>query len=245
MKPKILLYDIETTPNVSYTWATYEQNVIAFKKEWELASFAYKWLGEKEINCFSQRDLSEKQVLKKLWNLLDEADAVITHNGDSFDNKKVYAKFVTAGLPPPAPFQSIDTKKIAKSNFKFNTNKLDDLGNVLGVGRKQKHSGFDMWLGCMANKRSSWNEMIKYNKQDVALLERVYMKLRPYTKNHPNLSLLDGKRNCPVCNGSAIIKKGLSATHRTLKQRYKCTSKGCGAWFTGPYKGNKNIKEYV
>lgn len=33
---KILLFDIETSPNLSYTWEKYQQDVIAFEKEREI-----------------------------------------------------------------------------------------------------------------------------------------------------------------------------------------------------------------
>ena len=53
-KAKILIYDLETSPNQGYTWGKYEQNVIQFTKEWELLSFAYKWLGEKKVKCLAR-----------------------------------------------------------------------------------------------------------------------------------------------------------------------------------------------
>ena len=35
-KAKILYYDIETAPNLSYVWGQYEQNVIAHVSEWHM-----------------------------------------------------------------------------------------------------------------------------------------------------------------------------------------------------------------
>ena len=48
-KPKILVYDLENSPLVSYTWGLYEQNVVGVQKDWYIMSFAYKWLGEKPL----------------------------------------------------------------------------------------------------------------------------------------------------------------------------------------------------
>lgn len=227
-KPKILLYDIETTPNVSYTWGKYEQDVLGFVKEWELLSFAYKWYGEKEVYCLTRRgQKSDKQLVKSLWNVLNEAEIVIAHNGDEFDNKKAHAKFLEHGLVPPTPYQSIDTVKVARRYFKLNSNKLNDLGVTLKVGRKVPHTGFDLWLGCMKNDAKAWATMEKYNKQDVRLLERVYEKLRPWIANHPNVTFINGKTDgCPKCGNEQLQSLGYRVTRAARIRRYRCL--GCG-----------------
>lgn len=226
-EPKILFYDIETSPNLGYIWGKYEQNVLDYKHEWELLSFAYKWKGDKTVKCLTRQDFkndtTDKSLLQELWQLLNDADIVIAHNGDQFDNKKANARFISAGMIPPAPYQSIDTKKVAKANFMFNSNKLDDLGKLLGVGRKVKHTGFDLWLGCLAGEKKSWATMAKYNKQDVALLERVYNKLLPWINNHPNVAQLTGHgQGCPKCGSTKLKSCGLRYTKASTYRRYRC-----------------------
>jgi len=235
MKPKILLYDIETSPNVGYTWEKYEQNVIQFTKEWELLTFAYKWFGEKKVNVVTRkdfRDSTDKSVAKALHNVLSEADVVVAHNGNSFDNKKARAKFIEHGLGPTSPFLQIDTKLIARRYFKFNSNSLDDLGKLLKVGRKLKHQGFDLWVGCMRGDVQSFKEMARYNKQDVLLLERVYKKLLPWMSSHPNVGSLAGRPDsCPKCGGK-LHARGVFNTTTSTFQRYRCMD--CGGWARGP-----------
>lgn len=226
-KPKILLFDLETTPNLSYTWGKWEQNVIAFKKEWELLSVAYKWLGEKEVFCITRQDFkdkTDKALTRELKNLLDSAEIVIAHNGDEFDIKKSNAKFIEHNLGPATSYQKIDTKKVAKRYFKFNSNSLDDLGNLLGVGRKEKTGGFDLWLDCMAGKKEAWKSMAKYNKQDVLLLEKVYLKLRPWMERHPNLANLNNRpSSCPKCGSTrALINKGIISNSTNTYKRFLC-----------------------
>lgn len=231
-KPKILLFDIETSPNIGYSWGKWEQNIIAFKKEWELLSVAYKYLGEKEVHCITRnqfKDKTDKTLTRELKNLLDDAQIVIAHNGDEFDIKKANAKFVEHGLGPSTPFQKIDTKKIAKRYFKFNSNSLDDLGNLLGVGRKEKTGGFDLWLGCMAGKKDDWKKMAEYNKQDVLLLEKVYLRLLPWAESHPNMNLLNNKESgCPKCGGTRLKSKGLRYTKTAVYRSHICLS--CGGY---------------
>jgi len=223
---KTLLLDIETSPNLAYVWQKWETNVIQFKSEWEILSIAYKWLDKGTIFAKSQKDMTEKELVQEIWELLDEADIVVAHNGDQFDLKKIRAKFLEYRLTPPSPYKQVDTKKIAKSAAAFNSNSLDDLGATLNLGRKGKTGGFDTWLGCMANDPAAWAQMIKYNKQDVALLEKVYLRLRPYATSHPVVSQV----GCPTCASLNTKKAGVLITRTVKKQTHKCND--CGRRFT-------------
>ena len=73
-------------------------------------------------------------------------------------------------------------------------------------------------------------EMLKYNKGDVVGLEQLYLKLRPYIKNHPNLGVLMDSNVCPSC-GSKNIKSS-DATYFTSSNEfpvYRCG--GCHSPF--------------
>lgn len=228
------MFDIETSPNVGYTWGKWEQNVIEFKKQWELLSVAYKWLGEKQVSCVARphfKDVTERSIVQALWKLFDEADVIVAHNGDSFDIKKSKAKFVEHGMLPPSTYKTVDTKKIAKSQFNFNSNSLNDLGQVLKLGKKLETGGFQMWLDCIAGNKKAWSKMIAYNKQDVVLLEKVYLRLRAWQSSHPNISLLEDTEGCPVCTSAKTQRRGFSICQKTKKQRFQCQD--CGHWFSG------------
>ena len=237
---KVLLFDIEIAPIVGYTWGLWEQNVIDTKEEWYMLTFSYKWLGEKKTHVRALPDYktykkdkkNDKELVSELWRLFDEADVVIAHNGDAFDIKKANIRFIKHALCPPSPFKSIDTKKVAKTCFKFDSNKLDNLGKYLGVGEKLDTGGFELWLGCMSGDKKSWKLMCDYNKQDVILLEKVYLALRPWMKNHPNLSVLDNKpHNCPNCTSSHVTHRGYGMNTKSKYERLQCQT--CGAWFKG------------
>ena len=176
MSIKILLYDIETTPNVSYTWGMYDQNVIAFQKEWELLSIAFRWFNESKPQVLSRRTLSEKELVGRVHKLFDEADFLIAHNGDEFDWKKMNAKFIQFKLKPPSPAVKIDTKKLAKKYFKFNSNSLNNLCDLLEIGKKIDTGGIELWLGCMRGDVASLKKMEEYNLKDILLLEKLYLK---------------------------------------------------------------------
>ena len=243
-KVKILFIDIETAPSLGWVWQKYDTNVIDFKSDWYVLSFAYKWAGDSEVTAVGLVDFprydrdreNDKQLIKKLWRLLDEADVVIGHNGDRFDLPKINTRFLTHGLQPPTPYRTVDTLKIARNNFAFDSNKLDDLGRYLGIGRKLPHTGFHLWKGCMSGDRESWATMLKYNSHDVELLEKVYYLVRAWDKKHPAVNL--GQRDtCPKCGSTNVQKRGFNFTISSQSQRYQC--KQCHGWFAG---GAKRIK---
>ena len=151
-----------------------------------MLSFAYKWQGSDKIHIHALPDYplfkkdkeNDKHLIEDLHDLFDEADVLIAHNGDRFDIRKSNARFITQGLRPPSPYKSIDTLKAARRFFQFDSNKLNDLGQYLGVGRKLPHTGFDLWSRCMRGEKSAWKTMKEYNARDIVLLERVYEKLK-------------------------------------------------------------------
>ena len=126
---KILYYDIETAPNLSYVWGHFEQNVIEHEREWYLLCVSYRWEHENKTQVCALVDFpdtyakdpeNDVHVAKKLWDLLDEADIVIAHNGDRFDMRKANARFVYHNLGPVSPVKQIDTLKSARRYFMFN-----------------------------------------------------------------------------------------------------------------------------
>ena len=92
--------------------------------------------------------------------------------------------------------------------------------------------GFDLWLGCMSGKKEAWKKMCDYNKQDVILLERIYLKLRGWMTAHPNMNLVNGTlAACPNCGGTQLTKHGFSYTRVSKSQRFQCTT--CKAYCQG------------
>ena len=236
-RPRILLLDIETLPNLGFTWGLYDQNVIRFKQQTCLATYAWKWLGEKEVYAKALSDYpgykagsyDDAKLATDLWKLFDEADIIIAHNGDQFDIKVCQARFIFHDLRPPKPFKTIDTKKAVKKVGRFNSNKLDDLCSLLEDEKKIK-TDFDLWLGCIEGDQASWAQMVKYNKKDILLLEKLYIRLRPWINNHPNFTVLSGSLNrvCPKCGSQKLTYSGFQITQSRRYRRLKCQN--CGGW---------------
>lgn len=238
MTAKIVYFDIETSPNIVYTWgAGYEENVIEVIEPWFMISFAYRWEGEpaKNTKCVIvtpeealARD--DSRVVEALRDVLDECDIAVAHNGDRFDKKKFNARLIKHGFGPPQPYRTIDTLKVARGNFQFNSNKLDDLGEYLDVGRKVKHEGFGLWKACMNGDPAALDRMAKYNIGDITLLRNVYMKLRPFMPTHPNLALYGDIDSCPKCGAhrSNLTRRGYRYTNLTKKVVWHC--KACNGY---------------
>src|ERR1700719_3656227 len=118
-----------------------------------MLSFAYKIAGEKKVHTrcladypgYKKNTEDDKALVTDLWTIFDQADIQIGHNADKFDIKKSNARFLMHKLNPPSPYKTVDTLKIARRAFKLDSNKLDDLGYYLGLGRKLPHTGFHLW----------------------------------------------------------------------------------------------------
>ncbi len=200
-------------------------------------SYAWKELGDKKTHVVALPDFpgyqkdkeNDRELTKSLHALLESADVVIMHNGDKFDQRKANARFIAHGLRPPVPYKTVDTLKIARKHFAFDSNKLDNLGRYLGCGRKLPHTGKHHWFGAMSGDLRSWRTMKRYNAQDVELLERVYLKLRPWATTHINLNLYTRRSACPVCQSAKLRTNGCRYLKSGRRQQFRCIS--CGHQF--------------
>ena len=143
-----------------------------------------------------------------MHKLVDEADAIITYNGKRFDMPTLNKEFLIHKLPPPSPYKDIDLINTARGKFKFASNKLDYIAQVLGIGMKTSHQGMPLWIECMAKNPKAWKLMKKYNINDVKLTEEVYDRLQGWINIHPNHNILSEVIVCPNCGGNHLQEKG-------------------------------------
>lgn len=238
--PRILLWDIETSPSLGWVWEKWDTNVLSFEAEWYILSVAWKWLGESRVHAkglpdfpsYRRNPTSDKALCGTIHELLSEADVVVAHNGNKFDQPKARARLLVNGFDPPQPFREVDTCQVAKRHFNFTSNKLGDLCTQLGIGGKEETGGFATWLGCMSGDEAAWKRMLRYNKQDVRLLEALYLRLRPWIERHPHVGLMaDDADACPKCGGGPLTCQGFRYYGVTKRQRYQC--RACGGWCQG------------
>ena len=228
---KLLFLDLETTPMTAHTWGLWQQNVglNQILESTEVMCFGARWYGQKKVIFKSTHHDGKQEMLDELHALMDEADIVCGWNSASFDHKHIRREFLEAGMLPPSPTKDLDLMRVVKSQFRFPSNKLDYVAQKLGVGAKVQHSGFELWIKCMAGDNKAWKEMKEYQIQDVNLLIDLYEKLRPWIKNHPNQPLHNNAEDgCVACGSKKLQRRGYERTNTATYQRLQCQD--CGKW---------------
>lgn len=184
-RPKELYIDVETSPNLAFLWSLRVKggfvNPDMIIKDWFLISWAASWVGSKEVYSgvvtpTQARRWSDKAIIKPLYELINQADAVIGHNVDRFDIKAINTRFVFHGLLPPTQYKTIDTLKVARKYFKFESNKMDFISKRIN-GLKKNDMEFQDWVDCVAGKPEVLRKMVRYNEQDVKEGKDVYQKM--------------------------------------------------------------------
>jgi hypothetical protein len=228
---KILFLDLETSPMTAHTWGLWQQNISLQQilDSTEVICFGARWSGEKKVHFKSIHHDGKKGMLDALHKLMDEADVLVGWNSKSFDHKHIRREFLEAGMPPPSPVKDMDLMLTARSQFRFPSNKLDYVAQRLGVGSKVKHSGFDLWVKCMAGNEKAWREMKKYQIQDVNLLVDLYDILLPWVKTPPNRAAHDGvPEGCVACASENLHSRGTEKMSTGVYRRFQCQD--CGKW---------------
>lgn len=236
-KFKRLFFDLETSFNVVASWRVgYNLNLDAnsILQERAIICVCYKWEGEDEVHHLEWTKGNDKKLIQQFSKIMNEADEVVAHNGDKFDIKWLRTRCIYHGIPLIPDFQSIDTLKLSKKGFYFNSNKLDYIGKFLKLGEKINTGGLDLWKNIiLKNDKESMNKMVEYCKQDVNLLEKVYKKLLPYIEHKTHRGVFTGNTvcSCPECSSNRTISNGTRISAAGLvKRRLHCMD--CGKYFS-------------
>lgn len=237
--PRILIFDIETTPMISYTWGRWNQNVSLDQtiQESYMLCWSACWLSDEKVfgDCLTSEEAikgDDTRIIESLWYYVNEADILVAYNGEAFDVKKINGMFFLKGLNPPSPYKVVDPCKVARSKFDFSSNKLDALASYLGIPTKM-NTDFNLWKNCMRGDKESLDYMFEYNKKDVAILRQVYIKMLPYITNHPNVANYIGDNMACTHCGEAERYEKLEGyyyyTNTNKYQVYRCLT--CGSLF--------------
>lgn len=225
---KILVLDIETSPNVAHVWGLFNQNVSLnqLRETSFMLSWAAKWRGEKKIDY---RNVNDVDMVERIYGLVDEADAVCHYNGNKFDMPVLNREFALAGFGPPSPYKNIDLYRTISRRFKFASGKLAHVAEQFGLTRKVEHSGHELWVGCMAGDEKSWKKMKQYNCGDVKTTEELLEKILPWINEMPNQQLYSSS-GCPRCGADPENMKpqGFAYTALGKFRRFKCAV--CNGW---------------
>ena len=227
IRPKRLLVDIETSPNVVYSWRVGYKISINYEnilQERAIICIGYKWQGEKETHCLTWNNGDDKAMLKAFIPILESADEVVAHFGDRFDIPWLRARAAFHGITVSPHIKTIDTKAQSARLFYFNSNRLDYLGQFLGVGKKIE-TDFDLWKDVVAGDEVALAKMVRYCRQDVKLLEKVYLRLEGYNKPKTHQGVMRGQpcSTCPKCASPNVIAIGKQVTGTgAVRPKMKC-----------------------
>lgn len=230
---KTLLLDIETAPNLAHVWGLWQQNVslAQLRESSYMMCFAAKWHHTNEVHWYRKKPDNDITMYQMLYELLNEADAVVTYNGDQFDLPISNQELLLKGYPPPSPYKSIDLCKGVKKAFRFPSNKLDYVAQALGIGKKVEHEGHMLWVDCLREDPHAWERMRTYNIQDTVLLGPLHDKLLPWLPSYPNQQLYQEANSeffCTRCGSAGIQFRGYATLLTGKYRRYRCNT--CGAW---------------
>lgn len=252
-KIKILVFDLETAPITAYTWGIYDQHIglNQIKADWFILSWAAKWYGEPASKTMYmdgsklQDPSNDKKLVEGLWNLLDQADIVITQNGDKFDIKKFNARAIIHKLPPVGGFRSTDVMKESKKVFGFTSQSLEYTSNVLNTKyKKLKHAkfpGMELWTEILKGNRAAWKEMRVYCTHDVLATEEKYQRIQGWIKTQNLASYYeDCKLRC-FCGSRNLSAKEVRRLASGHFQGYICLD--CGKRLQSKYNLLSKIKK--
>lgn len=226
---RLLTLDVETAPAQVAVWdlkADYI-NYGNILKPRRIICLAYRWYGDSETMFLSEWTTGREEMIQQAWHLADEADGIISFNGQAYDMPMLNTEFVLAGLGPPSPYANIDLMKTAKRQFRMMSNSLDYLTGQLGVGRKGDSGGMKTWLAIENGDERARERCRQYNEMDVEITELLYRKLLPWIPQHPSRGIVDAAQGCPVCDGP-LRPRGYAYTRTARYRRYVCGE--CGKW---------------
>lgn len=230
MTHKLLVLDIEWSPATAYVWKMWDENISPDQllDAGGLLCFCAHWVGQKNHIFMSEWTHGKYEMAKGLQALLNEADAVITYNGDKYDIPKIRGHLMLQGFKPFAPPTSIDLIKVVKK-FGFVMNRLAYIGPLLKVGSKMKHEGFSLWRSVLEGDPKAQARMEKYCIQDVKVTTKLYQAVKPFILNHPHLG--NDKGECGSCGSNHVQSRGYRRTKFFKINRLQCQD--CGAWSEG------------
>ena len=241
---KVLVLDVETLPILGYTWDVWNTNInpAGVKKDWCILSWSAKWLNDDKMmsDVLTPSEAvarDDSRLVASFWKLLDDSDIIISHNGRRFDIRKLNTRFWKNKMHPPSSYKVIDTLSAAKGVFGLTYNSQSFIAKFLGIQEKLD-TDLALWISCDDGDRKSLSYMREYNENDVDMLEQIYLEIRAWIPNHPNMRVYGNLSGaCPVCLSSDYREIGLYTSSTNRYKEYRCNS--CGSiWHD-----SKKIKE--
>ena len=128
-----LFFDIETSPNVMFSWRAGYRLDLSYEsiiQERKIITVAWKWQNAPKTHVLVwDGDHCDRRLIERFLPILARADEVVAHFGDGFDVPWIRTRALVHGFTLPI-LKTIDTKAWASKYFYFNSNKLDYLAKL-------------------------------------------------------------------------------------------------------------------
>jgi len=235
-KPKILFYDIETTPLRAWVWRCGEQYVGHHQLDMkysvtDIICITYCWNDGKGARSldWDYKKQDSSQMIKDFDCLVRQADIVIGKNSNKFDNKHVNTLRLLHELPamPDWVKYTDDLERQLRNHFNLSSYSLDYFSKILGLGGKIKME-FQDWIDIVTKSKSGlakFNKMIKYGKKDVLDTRAIWDYVEAHIQPKYNAAVkLDDRKHlaCCTCGSSNLIKNGKRQAGKVVYQRFQC-----------------------
>lgn len=127
--------------------------------EYYIICWSASYVGQDKVfsDCVTTQEAkkwTDKNILQKLRDLMQSADIIAGHNVDAYDMKRINTRLLLNGIEPVIGKKTLDTLKIARSKFTFESNKLDYISQRLGFRGKDDITNND------------WLEIVKHGDKD-------------------------------------------------------------------------------
>lgn len=228
-EPKILFYDIEVSYGLARAWRPGYKVRLAyddFEKHPKIICISWKWNTSDEVFTAEwDANQEDKELLEVFIPELNKADFIVAHNGDNFDLPWIRTRALSHGLAMYPTYNSVDTLKVARYDHKLPSNRLDDIGDYFGLGRKIK-TDRQLWVDvCTNHSPVALLKMMEYCEQDVLLLEKIYNKFAAFTQPKVHVGVLNGenKQTSPYTGTTNIAHVKTTTTKAgTIRHTMKC-----------------------
>lgn len=222
-KPRILLWDLETT-NLDPQMG----NILCF---------AYGWYDMEKRTCPSRlvritdfpkahdkNPTNDYGVVKQAKEILESADLWVTWYGTWFDTRYMNSRvhyWKLGYLPQPQDqVRHFDGWWYCKRMLHLQSNRLDNAADFLGLEARKTKLRKQQWKDAAWGHKASLNYVYKHGKADIDVLKEAFEELMPYA-NNLNYILYRGEMACPRCGQEYVRKeyRGYVPTRAGRKRR--------------------------
>lgn len=256
-KPRILYYDLEISPLLTWTYKAWDSNAIKIEQPQKIISFAYQWEGEKTVHCKVLSDyegykpdkfnIDDEAIIRDLYDVMEQADLLVGHNSNGFDYKHANARFLYYEMNPLPQQKFSDSLKMARKYFKMPKNNLGEVYYYLFHKEgKTKVTHADILWDYLDGDEKAHKQMREYNKRDIVITKAIYERMRPFDKSHPNMNFFmrDGMR-CKACTSKKLERQHQSLYLRISKRmRYVCLDCGHNNYGEALKEGVEKVKTF-